>query len=695
VRLIIDHLYSFGVRPSVNSRKALLFLIGWPVVSLLLMITPFASVYPSGAGKADSLMAVIGTLPEDSSKVNAIIELANSFIMTTPDETVKYGEQARGLADAVNYQKGLGYAYKAIGMGYYFQGDYVNTLFNWQQSMETFRAIDDKLGMANMLNNLGAVYFNQGDDQAAIEFYLPSLKASEELGDTLRIATALVNIGAVYFNKKASHDMALDYYSRALPLVKALKDYEAIGTVSVNMGEIYLVRNDLNTALSYFEDALQAYTTSGSVKVAYTLNNIGKAYAQQADLEKAAEVQREAFEKAKGLDAKLEMAQSKIGLANTYELQGNTAEAIDAYNKAKEYAQEISAGYELEDAYLGLAENYAKLSDYNNAYRYKDLLIDIKDSLYNSEMDKRLQAVMLNHDIENKQGEIELLTKDKELQELDLRRQKTIRNAAAITGILLLLLAGGLFNRYKYVRKTKKIIEDEKDLSDKLLLNILPEETAQELKVTGTSMPKQYEMVSVLFTDFKGFTKIAEKLTPFELVEELNQSFLAFDRIIDKYNLEKIKTIGDAYMCAGGIPVANKTNPLDIVRAGLEIREFMENLKKEREAKGEDYWELRIGIHTGPVVAGVVGKNKFAYDIWGDAVNTASRMESSGVPGKVNISGATYELIKDKFECSYRGKIQAKNKGEIDMYIVEREWDEKKNQENDSKIIMEEAKTNI
>jgi adenylate cyclase len=234
-------------------------------------------------------------------------------------------------------------------------------------------------------------------------------------------------------------------------------------------------------------------------------------------------------------------------------------------------------------------------------------------------------------------------------------------------------MAIGLFNRYRYVRKTKQIIENEKERSEKLLLNILPLETAEELKEKGSATPKQYEMVSVLFTDFKGFTNIAEKLTPQELVAELNRCFFEFDKIIDKHNLEKIKTIGDAYMCAGGIPVANTSNPVEIVRAGLEIKQFMDDLKQKREAAGQDYWELRIGIHTGPVVAGVVGKNKFAYDIWGDAVNTASRMESSGIPGKVNISGTTYDLVRDHFECSHRGKIQAKNKGEIDMYIVEKE----------------------
>jgi class 3 adenylate cyclase len=274
-------------------------------------------------------------------------------------------------------------------------------------------------------------------------------------------------------------------------------------------------------------------------------------------------------------------------------------------------------------------------------------------------------------EIEKKQGLIDLLTMDQELSGLALQRQRIQRNAVSITGSLILLLALGLLSRYRYIRHTKRIIEHEKDRSDKLLLNVLPLETAEELKERGSATPKRYEMVTVLFTDFKGFTKIAEKLSPEALVAELDYCFHAFDKIIDKYNIEKIKTIGDAYMCAGGIPVANTSNPADVVQAGLEIRECMRQLKLEKETRGEEYWELRIGIHTGPIIAGVVGKNKFAYDIWGDAVNLARSMESSGIPGTVNISGYTYKLIKNDFTCSFRGKVKAKNKGEIDMYIVE------------------------
>ena len=226
--------------------------------------------------------------------------------------------------------------------------------------------------------------------------------------------------------------------------------------------------------------------------------------------------------------------------------------------------------------------------------------------------------------------------------------------------------------RTNKIEKQKEVIMAEKDKADNLLLNILPRETVNELKETGVAMPKSYQKVTVCFTDFKGFTKISENLSPEKLVEELNICFLAFDAIIEKYGLEKIKTIGDGYMAAGGIPIANETNPKDTVNAALEMIAFMEKWKKAKHFRGEPSWEIRIGIHTGELIAGVIGKNKFAYDIWGDTVNTASHMETSGASGKINISNSTYELVKDDFECAYRGKVVAKNKGKMDMYFVVR-----------------------
>lgn len=220
------------------------------------------------------------------------------------------------------------------------------------------------------------------------------------------------------------------------------------------------------------------------------------------------------------------------------------------------------------------------------------------------------------------------------------------------------------------VIEQQRLLQIEKDKSEKLIRNLIPESTAEELKNKGTASARAYKTVSVLFTDFVGFTKIAEALSPSELVEELDVYFKVFDEIILKHNLEKIKTIGDAYMCAGGVPVRNKTNPIDTVLAALDIQRYMQQRKELALEKGIDHWDLRLGINTGEVTAGVIGSNRLAYDIWGSTVNQAQRMEMMGEPGKVTISGATFALVEPYFVCEFKGKAQSKSKGLIDMYNV-------------------------
>ena len=224
----------------------------------------------------------------------------------------------------------------------------------------------------------------------------------------------------------------------------------------------------------------------------------------------------------------------------------------------------------------------------------------------------------------------------------------------------------------KEINIQKQLIEEEQNKSEDLLLNIFPFEIARQLKSKGKAGTRHYNMVSVVFADFKGFSKISKELEPKDLVNILDTYFAKFDEIIEKHYLEKIKTIGDAYMCAGGLPLRNKSNPFDAVIAALEIQHYMNLLNDSKVLDNLSVWELRLGIHTGPLVAGVVGKKKFAYDIWGDTVNIANRMEQTGHAGMVNISGPTYKHIKDFFECDYRGKIEAKNIGKVDMYFVNR-----------------------
>jgi class 3 adenylate cyclase len=228
-----------------------------------------------------------------------------------------------------------------------------------------------------------------------------------------------------------------------------------------------------------------------------------------------------------------------------------------------------------------------------------------------------------------------------------------------------------VFLRTKEIEKQKEIIEAAKLQSDSLLLNILPGEIADELKKFGKSYARKHDQVSVLFADIKGFTSIAEKLTPVKLVTQLDEVFGAFDNIIAKHGMEKIKTIGDAYMCACGLPLADNENAIKSVNAALDMQQFIKEFGAANKIQNLPVFEIRIGIHTGPLVAGVVGLKKFAYDIWGDAVNLASQMEQHSEPGKVNISGETYSLVKNSFNCTYRGKIETKSKGEVDMYFVD------------------------
>jgi len=248
----------------------------------------------------------------------------------------------------------------------------------------------------------------------------------------------------------------------------------------------------------------------------------------------------------------------------------------------------------------------------------------------------------------------------------------------------LLLILGGFLLRMRlhslFMARQRRLeqliterteeLQHEKDKSDNLLANMLPKGTAEEIMLKGKADKRKYNFVTVLFSDIQGFTRIAEEMNPEVLIDELDRFFFHFDSVAEKYRIEKIKTIGDAYMCAGGIPERNRTNPVEVVLAALDMQKYMHQMKNDPSRPAARFWDIRIGIHTGTVIAGVVGHKKMTYDIWGDTVNTASRMESSGEPGKINISGTTYEFVKEYFTCDYRGRMPVKYKGDLDMYFV-------------------------
>jgi class 3 adenylate cyclase len=316
-----------------------------------------------------------------------------------------------------------------------------------------------------------------------------------------------------------------------------------------------------------------------------------------------------------------------------------------------------------------LSRVYEKQGKHAMAHNAFKKFVSIKDSIQGEEVSQNILRKDMQFEFDRKETQLKYenqLSQEKlSRSEQEVKTKNAQRNLFIGGTALMLLLASSIFVGLKRTAKEKK-------RSEELLLNILPEEVAEELKAKGEAEARLIEEVTVLFTDFKGFTALSEQLTPKELVKDLHECFTAFDNIMQKHGLEKIKTIGDAYMAAGGVPTPNTTHAVDVVMAALEIRQFMEEGKAKKISNQQPYFEIRIGVHTGPVVAGIVGVKKFSYDIWGDTVNTAARMESSGETGKVNISATTYNLVKEKFVCVHRGKVQAKGKGEIDMYFVEK-----------------------
>ncbi|MBK8340342.1 MAG: adenylate/guanylate cyclase domain-containing protein [Flavobacteriales bacterium] len=316
----------------------------------------------------------------------------------------------------------------------------------------------------------------------------------------------------------------------------------------------------------------------------------------------------------------------------------------------------------------------AARSPRNDAFDQLDRYLLLHDSILDSDRIKAVTEMREKYETEKKERDNVALRAANLEAALDQEQLRRTRNLYLFGGIMVLVGAIALWSRLRFVHRSRAAIRKEKDISEALLHNILPEEVAAELKQKGYADVKEFEVATILFSDFKGFTVLSERLTAAELVAEIDHCFKGFDAIMEQHGIEKIKTIGDAYMAAGGLPIPAHGRPAEVVRAALAMQDFMADYKARREAEGRLFFEMRLGLHTGPVIAGIVGVKKFAYDIWGDTVNTASRMESSGAPGRVNISRATYERVKDEPDLRFvpRGEVEAKGKGMLEMWFVER-----------------------
>lgn len=407
--------------------------------------------------------------------------------------------------------------------------------------------------------------------------------------------------------------------------------------------DIALKQNDFKEALKWSTETVR-----------YLRENSGPGARGGGEAQRKLENQLAAAEQEnRQLKEQLSMAtgQSQV-IENTYQSQ-----LKDAQEKSKMEISEKSAAIDQISREKQRADSIVRV----NSLRLKNLSEEqMIDSIVKAQQEREIQA--------QKRRAAEF--------ELEKEKSEALRNVLLIIVTFVLLLAILFYLRFRAKKRMANElsqknaqIEEEQKRSNTLLLNILPPAIAEELKVRNKVAARKYDQATVMFVDFKGFTHVAEKLSPERLVEELDLCFSNFDRIISQYKIEKIKTVGDAYICASGLSDMN-ASPSDMVKAALEIQDFLLALKAERLSQGLPYFEARAGIHVGPVVAGVVGAKKFAYDIWGDTVNTAARLEEACETGHVNVSEDAYWLAKYEFEWQHRGKIAAKNKASMDMYYV-------------------------
>jgi len=567
---------------------------------------------------------------------------------------MKYANDALELAKKIGFEKGRGNALMVIGNCYDYEGNEASALKYYQDCLDVFTKISYKVGIARSHGNLGIIFEKMGNYPKALEGYFNALSTFKDLRDSEGIATCYNNIGNVNIRLN-DFDKALDNYLQALNINKKIGDASGYSDCLQNIANIYHHNKDYGKALENYSEALKITRTIGDQQSeASVLGNIANIYNDEKEYDSAFFYDSKALALSKSIGDVSDYGFDLSNMGYIYLYQKKFNESKVYFDSALQISKQTGDKEYIKDIYRNLANIDSANGDFKTAWTdYKNYII-YRDSLLNEATIKKTTQAEMKYEQDKLNA----------VAEKERQRQKVIRNAF-IGGFSIMFLAAGLFFFQR------KRIAKEKKRSDELLLNILPEEVAEELKQKGNADAKSFDEVTVMFTDFKGFTNIAEKLSAKELVAEIDYCFKGFDNIIHKYNIEKIKTIGDSYMAAGGLPMANKTHAKDVVNAALEIVGFMEKHKQQRIKEGKPVFEIRIGINTGHVVAGIVGVKKFAYDIWGDTVNLASRMESSGEPGKINISGSTYELVKDDFNCTHRGKIQAKNKGEVDMYFVE------------------------
>jgi len=606
------------------------------LIFLVLSINPAQTQPLQGQAKIDSLLKEFPKMKKDTNAVNLLSQLSFDMYASNPDKGIKYGEQGLKLAENIGWKLGKANCLRSLGVVYSTQSNYPKALEYMVKSLKISEELGNKKGVAGSLNNIGTIYHYQSNYPKALEYYQKALKINEELRDKRGIATTMGNIGNIY-NYQLNYPKALEYYQKALKINEELENKGKMASNIINIGSLYSDIGEFDKSLEYLKRGLVLNEEIGNQRqTTYTLNMLAVNY----------------IERANNIDSlqKIGEIPAVISLINK---EQNYKNALEFGLQAESLADSIGLVEVQWQIFKTISSAYEGIGKFEKGLEYYKKHQVAKDSVFNKENGDKISALEK--------------AREDDLNRLKIEKQEILLKAQEDEKQLIILSAIGALISILIILF---VIINQRSKSEKLLLNVLPAKIAKRLKAKEHPIADHFDSASIMFIDIVGFTKMSSETDPKRIVAVLNDIFTIFDKLAEKYGLEKIKTIGDAYMAAAGIPEKQVDHAKRTAEMALNIKSEM---KEFRTSDGTEI-KFRIGIECGSVVAGVIGEKKFIYDLWSDAVNIANRMESTGESGKIHIS-ENFKNELEKFEgnwqCTFRGEQNIKGKGIMNTYFLE------------------------
>lgn len=604
---------------------------------------------------------------EEQKRIEILNRIAFLFRFVNTPEAIEIAHESLALAEKIGFESGMLGAHLSLGFGYYMLSQYESALMHQVKCLYLAEKLGDTVNAARTRMAMAAVHWSTGNFDLALTNAFAGMKVLEEEQD--EFTGWGWNIMGGIHQSMGDIDQSVVYFDKSLRAFEHIDNL--IGQARVMNGlalALEAMGND-DESLEYSRKALAMHRTSGNaLGEARSLNDMGIVYFKMGKIAEAEKCHNESLQLRRSMKNRSSEITSLLNLGIVFAAQREFAKAHTHLLTALEYAEEIGAKPKIYEIHHALSDSFERAGQLEKAFEHFKKFHVIKEEVLSNETATRLRTLQTSAATEKSErdAEIERL-KNKELAEAnaEIQRQMEILDEQATS----IEIANAVLEERNIT------IAQMHDESERLLLNVLPKAIATRLKHGEKTIADSFDNVTVLFADIVGFTQLSARTTPQELVEMLDAIFSDFDALAEKYGVEKIKTIGDCYMVVAGIPTPRADHTLAICRMALEMRDSVRRLSDATNA----HLHIRIGVHTGAVVAGVIGKKKFSYDLWGDTVNTASRMESHGEAGRVHISDVVHGILTQQFSSELRQyqlgfqqrpPLHVKGKGEMHTWFL-------------------------